>query len=349
MRFASEFFASTFLAAPVGMAITDLEGRYIKVNPAMCRFVGYSEQELLTMSFSDITHAGDLAPNLSRRRGLIAKEFPSFQMEKRYLHKDGREIWALMVASTVADETGTPRYMIVQALDIDRQKRSEQFLLESRQQLRSLSVHQENLLEDERKRTVSKVHEELGQMLTALKMDVSLLRLRYGQEPALLEKLGEMRALVERTIHVVRRVANDLRPAALDLGLVPAIEWLAANFCRRWNIACEVDSSSDEIALDDETATTVFRVVQEALTNVARHAQASAVTIRIERGEELSLGVTDDGCGFDPAVVRDSPGLGLFGMRERILALGGILNIDSGRGGGTTVTIKLPLAREDGI
>ena len=347
MRIAREFFENTFVAAPAGMAIADLDGRYIKVNPAMCKFVGYSEQELLAMTFMDITHADDLAPNFRFRQGLLAREFPSFQLEKRYLHKDGREIWALMVVSTVDDKNGKPLYTIGQMLEIDQLKRAEAALIESRQRLRSLSAHQESLLEEERKHIAREVHDELGQLLTALKMDISLLRLRFGQDPVLLEKLEGMRTLAERTIGVVRHVASNLRPAALDLGLVPAIEWLARDFSERWKLSCNLDLSGGEIALDDVTATTVFRVVQESLTNIARHAQASAVVISLRCGKRLRLRIEDNGCGFDPSVVRKLPGLGLFGMRERILALVGTLKIDSETGIGTTLAIELPLSQGD--
>ena len=347
MRIAREFFENTFVAAPAGMAIADLEGRYIKVNPAMCKFVGYSEQELLTMTFMDITHPDDLASNLHFRQCLLDGKFPSFQLEKRYLHKDGREIWALMVVSTVGDKSGKPLYTIGQVLDINQLKRAEQALIESQQQLRSLSVRKEGLLEDERKHTAREVHDELGQLLTALKMDISLLRLRFGQDPTLLGKLDGMRSMAEEAFHVVRQVASNLRPAALDLGLVPAIEWLAKDFSQRWNISCDIDMCGDEIALDAVTATAVFRVVQESLLNVARHAHASEVTISLRCGNRLLLRVEDNGCGFDPSAVSKLPGLGLFGMRERIQALGGTLKIDSGPGMGTKLAIELPYVCEE--
>ncbi|MBI5921957.1 MAG: PAS domain S-box protein [Betaproteobacteria bacterium] len=347
MRIAREFFENTFVAAPAGMAIADLEGRYIKVNPAMCKFVGYSEQELLKMTFMDITHPDDLASNLYFRRCLLDGEFPSFQLEKRCLHKDGREIRALMGVSTVGDKSGKPLYTIGQVLDIDQLKHAEAALVESQRQLRSLSVHQEGLLEDERRHIAREVHDELGQLLTALKMDISLLRLHFGQDPSLLEKLDSMRTLAEEAFHVVRQVASNLRPAALDLGLAPAIEWLAKDFSQRWDISCNIDMCGDEIALDDVTATTVFRVVQESLLNVARHARANEVTISLQCGNRLLLRVEDNGCGFDPSAISKLPGLGLFGMRERIQALGGTLKIDSGSGMGTKLAIELPFSQGD--
>ncbi|MFA6444126.1 MAG: sensor histidine kinase, partial [Sterolibacterium sp.] len=231
--------------------------------------------------------------------------------------------------------------------DISERKQAEVALMESQQQLRSLSVYQEGLLEDERKHIAREVHDELGQLLTALKMDISLLRLRFGQDPVLLEKVEGMQTLVGKTIGVVRQVASNLRPVALDLGLVPAIEWLSKEFGQRWDMSCNIDLSGDEIALDEATATTVFRVVQESLTNVARHAQASEVTISLHYGNRLLLKVKDNGCGFDSSVVRKLRGLGLFGMRERILALGGTLKIDSSPSMGTTLVIELPVSEGD--
>ncbi|MFA7291937.1 MAG: PAS domain-containing sensor histidine kinase, partial [Rhodocyclaceae bacterium] len=229
--------------------------------------------------------------------------------------------------------------------DILDRKQAEAALIESGKQLRNLSAHQKNLLEQERKHIAREVHDELGQLLTALKMDISLLRLRLCQDPVVVEKLEGMRTLAEQTIHVVRNVASNLRPSALDLGLLPAIEWLSKDFNQRWKIPCSLDVSGDEIALDDATATTVFRVVQESLTNVVRHAQASEVTISLRYGSRLLLQVKDNGCGFDSAVVRKLTGFGLFGMHERILSLGGALKIDSKPGIGTTLAIELPLSK----
>lgn len=233
--------------------------------------------------------------------------------------------------------------------DISERKQAEAVLIQFREQLRSLSAHQEGLLEQERKHIAREVHDELGQLLTALKMDISLLRLHLAQDPVLVERLESMRTLAEKTIRVVRHVASNLRPSALDLGLLPAIEWLSRDFNQRWEIPCSLELSGDEIALDDATATTVFRVVQESLTNVARHAQASEVTISLQYGSRLLLQVKDNGCGFDPMDARTLPGYGLLGMRERILSLGGTLKIDSESGIGTKLVIELPLSKGDSI
>lgn len=269
-----------------------------------------------------------------------------YRVEFRILRPDEETRHVLAQAEFVRDRQGRVERMIGTNLDITERKQDELALLYSRQQLRAMAAYQEGLLEAERKHIAREVHDELGQLLTALKMDISLLRLRFGSDPALQRKVEEMRALVDRTIDVVRHVASNLRPAALDHGILPAIEWLAEDFSHRWEMPCEVAVQGRDIVLDDAQATAVFRVVQESLTNVARHAQASEVLITLGGDDSgLELRVRDNGSGFDPAVVRQVQGFGLLGMRERVLALGGSLRIDSALGRGTSVVIDLPCER----
>lgn len=299
-------------------------------------------------AFLDAIHPEDRDALNRAYTASLANRAP-YEATHRLLMADGRIKWVHERCDSKFDAAGQPIRSMGTVQDITTQKLAEESLIESRQQLRSLSAHQEGLLEQERKHIAREVHDELGQLLTALKMDISLLRLRLDQDPVLVEKLEGMRTLAENTITVVRHVASNLRPSALDLGLLPAIEWLSKDFNQRWGIPCSIDLSGDEMALDDATATTVFRVVQESLTNIARHAQASEVTISLHYGSRLLLQVKDNGCGFDPTVVRKLLGLGLFGMRERILSIGGTLRIDSESGIGTTLAIELPLSKGDSI
>lgn len=347
MRLSKEFFQSTFDSAAVGMAVADCDGRYIKVNQAMCEFVGYSEAELLDMSYHDITHQDDLADNVSARARMLDGKLPKFQMEKRYVRKDGRVVWALMVVSEILDKNGRMIASVGQMLDIDTQKQAEKALLESRRQLRELSHHQKTLLEQERKHIAREIHDELGQRLTALKMDISLLRMSFGHNPELFRMAERMRELAEGTIDVVRQIASNLRPAALDLGLVPAIEWLLDDLQKRSEIRCRLYVCDDELAMDEARATVVFRLVQESLTNIARHARAGQVEVSLAReNDRLRLRIADDGCGFDPQAADKLRSFGLLGMRERVLALDGSLAFDSSPGRGTMVSIELPLVAE---
>jgi signal transduction histidine kinase len=224
-----------------------------------------------------------------------------------------------------------------------RTRANQQELLESREKLREFGAYMEATREDERKRIALEIHDELGQLLTALKMDVSLLKMRLSA-PDLLEKVADMHVLVDRTIWMVRNVANHLRPAALNFGLASALEWLAEDFARRNTIPCLFRMNGSEPVLPEAHATAVFRVVQESLTNVARHARASHVHVTLTRTERgFDLHVNDDGCGFEPETARNGYSYGLLSMSERARLIGASLRIDSAPGAGTTVSVNVPL------
>lgn len=214
----------------------------------------------------------------------------------------------------------------------------------SRQRLRELSAHNESRLEEERRSIAREIHDELGQLLTALKMECSLLCRTYPDDPLLQAKVEGMRSLLDSTIGVARHIVSNLRPPALDHGIIPAIEWQAEDFSLRWEIPCALELDADDVLLDDARATTLFRIVQESLTNVARHAKATQVSVSLRReGATLQLCVRDDGQGFDPALVATKPGFGLQGMRERAISFDGTMRISSAPGAGTAVTVEIPL------
>ncbi|GAA0767052.1 PAS domain S-box protein [Ideonella azotifigens] len=230
--------------------------------------------------------------------------------------------------------------------DITERKRVENELVLSRQRLRALSANEEELIEQERRHIAREVHDELGQALTALKMELSLLRRRFAANLELAAQAERMSVMVDGTLDVVRHVASNLRPSALDFGLVAAIEWLAEDFGLRWEMPCEVQLDGREVVISDARSTALFRVVQESLTNVARHAHARRVDIRIATdGDSLHLTVRDDGVGFDPAMAQERRGsFGLLGMRERALKIGARLSLRSRLGSGTTIDVELPLS-----
>ena len=202
----------------------------------------------------------------------------------------------------------------------------------------------EAIREEERKRIAMEIHDELGQLLTALKMDVSLLKMRLAHDTDAAKKVDDMRELVEKTIWMVRNVASHLRPAALNFGIVSALEWLVEDFGRRKGLSCQLWINGREPVLEDTHATAVFRIVQASLTNVARHAGASRVDVTLTSTETtLDLYVSDDGRGFDPAAARKGYSYGLLGMSERARLIGGSLRIDSSPETGTVVSIHVPL------
>jgi signal transduction histidine kinase len=217
-------------------------------------------------------------------------------------------------------------------------------LHESYEALRELMILRETAREDERKRIAREIHDELGQQLTALRMGISTLQILFAPEnPALKEHIHKMLFITDRTMQVVREVMTSLRPAAIDAGIVGALEWLAAKCSRDGTFVCHLHLPDCEIEVDEAQATALFRIAQEALTNIVRHADAREVTVELRQvGEYFILEVHDDGSGFDPvAVPRNS--FGLAGMRERVVILSGEITVESSRGNGTVIKVRLPV------
>lgn len=231
--------------------------------------------------------------------------------------------------------------------EIAEHKRTEQRLRESEENLRALAARLQSVREEEQVRIAREVHDGLGQALTGLKMDLTWLvaKLQADQKP-LVQKIGSMFRLIDETIGSVRRIASGLRPELLDeQGLAAAIGWHARDFQQRTGIRCIVDAPPDSNGLDPERSTAVFRVFQEVLTNVARHANATRVDVSMRTEETgLMLEVRDNGKGIPPAAVDDPKSLGLLGMRERVLPFAGSIEISASRGKGTRVLVSVPNA-----
>jgi signal transduction histidine kinase len=220
-------------------------------------------------------------------------------------------------------------------------------MLASRARLAELTDHIEHVKEQERARIAREIHDDLGGNLTAIKMALAVLTSRLPDDPALAQKARYVDELVDRTIEAVHRISLDLRPPMLDLGIVAALEWQAREFATRVGIPCAFSSSDAEIALAPDLAAALFRIFQEALTNIAKHAAATQVTVDLRRdGGHLALAICDNGRGIAPAD-RIKPGsFGLRGMSERASALGGTFGLSPGPGGGTMVTVKIWLVPE---
>ncbi|HSE60303.1 MAG TPA: PAS domain S-box protein, partial [Nitrospiraceae bacterium] len=236
--------------------------------------------------------------------------------------------------------------LVALAYEQGERRRAEEQLQQSQDRLRSLTARLESVREDERIRIAREIHDELGQALTGVKLELSLLRDQMPEgRPALLATLESIAKLVDTTIQSVRRIATELRPVVLDqLGLIPAIEWQAREFQSRTAIQCTLDIYLRSVSLSQAGSTAMFRIFQEILTNVARHARASAVNITLqEQAGALVLEVRDNGRGVTDAELADPKSLGLVGMRERALLLGGATAITGIPGKGTTVKVRIPL------
>jgi signal transduction histidine kinase len=225
-------------------------------------------------------------------------------------------------------------------------KRAEERLRDSHEQLRALSVYLQYVREEERTRIAREVHDELGQALTGLKMDVAWLRNRLPRElKPLLEKTAEMSKTIDGTIQTVRRIATELRPGILDdLGLLAAIEWQANEFQSHTGISCQVTTELSKSVFDQDTNTAFFRIFQETLTNIMRHAKATQVDVSLrEEGSALVLEVQDNGRGITPSEIASTKSIGVLGMRERAALLGGDVTISGAPKKGTRVTVRIPL------
>lgn len=229
--------------------------------------------------------------------------------------------------------------------DVTDHKRAEAELRRLRDQLRELSTYHEDRVNEERKRIALDVHDELGQMLTAMKLQVDLLQSQLGSRASVQATTERLRALIEDTIEVTRNVALNLRPPALDLGLVPALEWLAEDFALRAELPCTVEATADDVDLGEKASIELFRIAQEALTNIARHAGARQARLTLQRVDgALRLCIVDDGHGFEPQDAQRVGHFGLIGMRERALRIGAELQVRSEQGRGTTIAVQWPAA-----
>ncbi|MBB1076938.1 PAS domain S-box protein [Rhodoferax sp. 4810] len=325
--------------------INDSQGRFLFVNQRAVQMLGFDEVELLGMSVADITLPEDAGEVRQKLAELMTQG--SLRYEPTLRRKDGSTVKTELSGAVLADGSGfaacrdiTERLQL-QAMQLERAVEAE--LTTSRQRLRELVAINEATLEEERKHIAREVHDELGQVLTALRMNLSLLDMPHGRlDTHLKAEVQGMKDLVDRAIQGVRNVATRLRPTALDMGLVPAIGWLCQEFARLNGLPCKLDAPAN-LDLDMTRAVVVFRIVQESLTNITRYAAASQVHVVLRLcGGELSLQVADNGCGFDLGQVEQRNTFGLLGMRERAIALGGRLQVASSPGHGTTVDLAIP-------
>ena len=306
--------------------------------------VGYSPAVLRhrDMGLRSLVHPDDKA-SYHRTQDQALDTDRDWSWQGRIVTRQGGQRWAEIKAITRRLEDGAVVWDGI-VWDISESKRIELELASSREQLRELSAHLESVREEEKARIAREVHDELGQMLTVLKLETSMCELAYAQlDPGLHERLNSMKRLIAQLFQLVRDVATALRPPILDAGIASAIEWQARRFEARTQIPCLVQVPDNLPALSDAKAIGLFRILQEALTNVMRHAQAHTVELTLTlEGGDLCLCVSDDGVGFIAPLGRPTS-FGVVGMRERVLIMGGSLNLDSEPGEGTTLSVRVPV------
>jgi PAS domain S-box-containing protein len=267
----------------------------------------------------------------------------------RWVHADGTIVWAEHRCVPVYDASGNLVAVEGIARDVTERVESQRRLRESQEQMRQLAARIQTAREEERATVARELHDELGQTLTAIKLDLGRTTSAMKDNrvtPVVIDRLQSLIGLVEIGIETVKRITTSLRPPTLDhLGLPAAVRWEAMTFRSRTGLRCHVHADKEITALNPEQQTALFRIFQEALTNVVRHARASAVHVTLaERRDEFDLRIRDNGCGVTDAQLADPHAIGLLGMRERAALVGGTFVIAGRRGKGTSITVRVPLA-----
>lgn len=346
-----------------GIGLLAADGTILYASPPSRRLLGYAPEELSGHSALAWLHPQELARGTRLLGRLVKKPGPPRAVPFRWRHKDGSWRWLEVIASNLLGEPAV-QALLVNYRDVTARRRAAQtreqrlalvqtHLLEQVQAGRAraqlLSQRLLEAQEAERRRLARELHDEIGQILTAVKLNLQAVR-GLARQPAALPPLDESLAVVDRALRQVRSLSLDLRPSLLDdLGLVAALRWYLDRQAQRAGFAAEFAADPADLRAAPNVETACFRVAQEALTNVVRHARARRVKVELGRhGAELHLAVRDDGSGFDVAAARRlatrGTSLGLLGMEERVLLMGGEVSIQSAPGHGTEIRARLPLA-----
>ena len=360
--------------------LMDAAGQILSWNEGAERLKGYRAEEVIGKNYNLFFTPEDRQAGKPEAQLQKAAESGQSEDEGWLVRKDAWAFWANTVITALRDEQEHVYGFAIITRDMTERREREESIrvlnehLEERieartaelvqvnealqsevrekknaeERLRALAARQERVREDERTRLAREIHDALGQMCTALKMDIAWIAKRLPKpEKRLAEKSEGALKLVSDLIHSLRRLSAELRPSTLDtLGLVASIEWQAQQFEAHTGIRCRLFLPDKDLALDKEPSTAIFRIFQETLTNVARHAGASLVQTSLVAGEShIALTTHDNGIGFDVSSAERQGSLGLLGMKERAHLLGGEFKISSSPGKGTTVVVHIPLSR----
>ncbi|MFM9437864.1 two-component system, NarL family, sensor histidine kinase UhpB [Janthinobacterium sp. CG_23.3] len=333
---------------PLALFLKNADSRVVLMNEAC--------EQQWGVSFADIDRHGEAAyfpPE--QMAGFLANDRAAFASGR--LLVDEELVWNAQLRENrlvqsfkkpLFDAAGKPLILIAMSVDVTDRRRGEDALQQSLLQLRELSDHQQTIKEEERKRIALDIHDDLGQNLMALKIDVSMLHARTGAtHPRLNLQVGRVLDTIDATIKSVRTIINDLHPSTLELGLCAAVEWLLKEFERRSAIRYQliILDDSANATLDNRQTAAIFRVVQESLSNIVRHAQASAVEVSLNLNARwVTVVIADNGVGIQPGDHGKAASYGLKSIKERIGALGGELVIDGRKGNGTALSILMPVA-----
>jgi PAS domain S-box-containing protein len=337
-------YAELYDFAPVGYLTFGREGVIQEVNLTGAQLLRTARRHLIHSGFHRFI-AKESQQNFHQFCTRVFERGGQATCELRLQPKAGPPFDVHMIGTAIHKADDGAALCQGAIIDVTARKKAEEQLRDSREELQVLAARLQTAHETERAVLAREIHDELSGTLTALKMDLSLLpdRVAKGHGP-FEEKLSSMAAMIDRSLTCLHAIVTELRPVVLDkFGLVAAIEWQSGEFQTRWGIACETRLPRREIVMDSDVSTAVFRILQEALTNVARHARASKVTIDLrKKAGSLILKVYDNGKGIDERMLDMHESIGLLSMRERAASFGGKTEVTRLREGGTLVTVIIP-------
>ena len=340
-------FRSLTELAPVGIYLTNMGQQVMYANECFRQITGLSTDILVGRDWRMALHIEDDTAAFQATEAFTSSPDTPLDFETRLTRSDGSVTWLIgtMLAQYDEDDDLTGHIGVI--TDITERKRAEIDLLASEQRLRDLSSHIFLIEEDQRATIAREIHDDIGSSLTGIQMDVAWLKRELAaiviERPEIGGRLEDLAKLIKETGSISRRIAKALRPGILDQGIVPAIQWLALEHQRRYGVSCEFAPPADEPTLVEGQSISLFRVVQEALTNIAKHAAATEIEIvMFIRPRELTLEIRDNGRGLQKVKSDSEGGFGMLGMRERIQSIGGWMEVDSLLGRGVTVMIGVP-------
>jgi PAS domain S-box-containing protein len=320
------------------------EARIVYANRRAAEITGYPFKELLKMRMRDIACPEEF-PKLIERYGNRLKGLEVSKLYKTHLVKKDGTIIPIEVSPSIIIWQNEPANMVI-IRDISEYEQFLEQLRHSRDTLRDLSMHIEETRESERTKIARNLHDDLGQKLTALNIDFGWLKEKLAQaQPEITDKLNSMAELLMNTIETIRTISSELRPGILDdLGLAATVAWQMEEFEKRKGISCELTITPEEFAVSSDISIIMFRIVQEALTNITRHTNATLVKIDLAKNKDtIRLIVTDNGRGIKKAEINDPKSFGIIGMKERVKSVGGSFYIHGAEGKGTKIMIEMPL------
>lgn len=343
LKESEERFRKIFEEGPIGMATFDLQYHFIDANSTLCAMLGYTETELVGLTLIEITHPDELEKDLHSVQRLLTGEIPFYKTEKRYLKKNKEPVWINLTASMVRDNAGKPAYGIAMVENITERKKAEETL-------RSLPKRIIEAQESERRRVSRDLHDSASQILASVKFRIQSLEEKIPPRNTTMRKeVANAKQLLDKVVSEIRRISHNLRPSELDdLGLAAALRTLTDEFTERTSIVIDCSLETLPKTLPSETELTIYRIIQEALTNVEKHSKATRVVLQL--GEEdgfIKVKIHDNGKGLKPiapvAERNKKSGMGLIDMRERLMFIKGTINIISGAKRGTEILIRIPL------